>query len=67
MLTFGPNPRSLPGTELFGEEERKEIVDVLDTGVLFRFNHDAARKGHWKARDLEQERPASPGPSMPWP
>ena len=50
-----PKPAIMPGTELFGEEERKEIMDVLDTGVLFRFNHDAARKGHWKARDLEQE------------
>lgn len=45
----------MPGTELFGAEERKEIEDVLSTGILFRFNHDAQRKNIWKARDFEQE------------
>ena len=45
----------MPGTELFGEEEKKEVMDVLNTGVLFRYNHDAARKGHWKSKDFEAE------------
>lgn len=45
----------MPGTELFGEEERKEVMDVLNTGVLFRYNHDAQRQGHWKARAFEAE------------
>jgi 8-amino-3,8-dideoxy-alpha-D-manno-octulosonate transaminase len=45
----------MPGTELFGIEERKEIDEVLETGVLFRFNHDAQRKDRWKARDFENE------------
>lgn len=45
----------MPGTELFGAEERKEINDVLETGVLFRYNHDAQRAGHWKAKDFEAE------------
>ncbi len=45
----------MPGTELFGAEERKEIEDVLSTGILFRFNHDAQRKNIWKAKDFEQE------------
>jgi 8-amino-3,8-dideoxy-alpha-D-manno-octulosonate transaminase len=45
----------MPGTELFGDEERKEVMDVLETGVLFRYNHDAQRKGHWKAKDFEAE------------
>ncbi|MBP6312339.1 MAG: DegT/DnrJ/EryC1/StrS family aminotransferase [Flavobacteriales bacterium] len=45
----------MPGTELFGEEEKKEVMDVLNTGVLFRFNHDAQREGHWKAKDFEKE------------
>lgn len=45
----------MPGTELFGEEEKKEVMDVLNTGVLFRFNHDAQRQGHWKAKDFENE------------
>lgn len=45
----------MPGTELFGAEERKEINDVLETGMLFRYNHDAQRNGIWKARDFEAE------------
>ncbi len=45
----------MPGTELFGAEERKEIEDVLSTGVLFRYNHDALRNNHWKAKDFEAE------------
>ena len=30
----------MPGTELFGQEERKEVNDVMETGMLFRYNHD---------------------------
>ncbi len=45
----------MPGTELFGAEERKEINDVLDTGILFRYNHDQQRNGIWKAREFEAE------------
>ncbi len=45
----------MPGTELFGAEERKEIEDVLSTGILFRFNHDALRNNFWKAKDFEAE------------
>ncbi|NPA37089.1 MAG: DegT/DnrJ/EryC1/StrS family aminotransferase [Chlorobi bacterium] len=45
----------MPGTELFGKEERKEVMDVLETGILFRYNHDEARKGIWKARTFEKE------------
>ncbi|MDX1905047.1 MAG: DegT/DnrJ/EryC1/StrS family aminotransferase [Thermonemataceae bacterium] len=43
----------MPGTELFGQEERKEINDVLESGILFRYNHDDLRNGHWKAREFE--------------
>jgi len=45
----------MPGFELFGKEERKEVQDVLDTGVLFRYGFDQARKGHWKAKTFEME------------
>lgn len=45
----------MPGTELFGAEERKEIEDVLSTGVMFRYNHDAQRNNIWKAKDFETE------------
>jgi 8-amino-3,8-dideoxy-alpha-D-manno-octulosonate transaminase len=45
----------MPGFEIFGEEERKEVEDVLQTGVLFRYGFDGARQGHWKARSFEAE------------
>lgn len=45
----------MPGSEVIGIEEKKEIMDVLETGVLFRYNHDVQRKGIWKAREFEQE------------
>ncbi len=44
----------MPGFEFFGEEERKEVNDVLFTGILMRYGFDAARKGIWKSRELEQ-------------
>ena len=45
----------MPGFEIFGDEERRQVGDVLDTGVLFRYGFDGARKGHWKARTFETE------------
>ena len=45
----------MAGTELFGNEERKEVLDVLETGILFRYNHDNQRNNVWKARTFEQE------------
>ena len=45
----------MPGTELFGIEERKEVNDVMETGILFRYNHDAQRNNIWKAREFEAE------------
>lgn len=45
----------MPGFEIFGEEERKEIDDVMSTGILMRYGFDAQRKGNWKAKELEQK------------
>lgn len=45
----------MPGFELFGALERKEVNDVLDNGVLMRYGFDGMRNGHWKARELEIE------------
>lgn len=45
----------MPGFEIFGDEERKEVSDVLETGVLFRYGFDQARNDHWKARTFESE------------
>jgi 8-amino-3,8-dideoxy-alpha-D-manno-octulosonate transaminase len=43
----------MPGFELFGAEERKEVNDVLETGVLMRYGFDGPRKGIWKAKEME--------------
>jgi 8-amino-3,8-dideoxy-alpha-D-manno-octulosonate transaminase len=45
----------MPGAEWFGDEERKEVMDVLETGILFRYNMEDARNGIWKARTFEEE------------
>ena len=45
----------MPGTELYGAEERKEVNDVMETGIFFRYNHDAQRNGIWKAKEFEAE------------
>lgn len=45
----------MPGFEIFGDEERRQVQDVLDTGVLFRYGFDGARQGHWKAKTFESE------------
>jgi len=43
----------MPGFEIFGDEERKEVMDVLESGVLMRYGFDGARNGHWKVKALE--------------
>ena len=45
----------MPGFEIFGAEERREVEEVLETGVLFRYGFDGVRKGRWKAREMEAE------------
>ena len=45
----------MPGSELFGAEEKKEIMDVLETGITFRYNHEQQRNGHWKAKSFEDD------------
>lgn len=44
----------MPGFELFGEEERKHIEDVMSTGIYMRYGFDGPRKGTWKAKELEE-------------
>ncbi len=43
----------MPGFELFGEQEKKEVLEVLDTGVLMRYGFDGMRNNQWKAKELE--------------
>jgi 8-amino-3,8-dideoxy-alpha-D-manno-octulosonate transaminase len=43
----------MPGFEKWGAEEKKEVMDVLETGILMRYGFDGPRKGIWKAKELE--------------
>ncbi|HET6996186.1 MAG TPA: DegT/DnrJ/EryC1/StrS family aminotransferase [Chitinophagaceae bacterium] len=43
----------MPGFELWGDEERKEVNEVLETGILMRYGFDGLRKGVWKSKELE--------------
>ncbi|MEW6519226.1 MAG: DegT/DnrJ/EryC1/StrS family aminotransferase [Thermodesulfobacteriota bacterium] len=45
----------MPGFEVFGEEEKKEILEVLDTGVLFRYEFPEQRRGVYKVRTFEEQ------------
>lgn len=44
----------MPGFEIFGEEEKKQIMDVLDTGVLFRYEFGEQRKNIYKVLEFEK-------------
>lgn len=44
----------MPGFELFGDAERKQVNDVLESGVLMRYGFDGMRNGHWKAVAFEK-------------
>jgi 8-amino-3,8-dideoxy-alpha-D-manno-octulosonate transaminase len=44
----------MPGFELWSDQERKEINDVLQTGILMRYGFDGPRKGIWKSKELEE-------------
>lgn len=44
----------MPGFEVFGAQERAEVNEVLETGVLMRYGFDAMRQGHYKALEFEQ-------------
>lgn len=45
----------MPGFEIFGDEERREVNEVLETGVLFRYGFEPLRKGRFKAMTFEKE------------
>lgn len=43
----------MPGFELWSDKERKELNDVLQSGILMRYGFDGMRNGHWKSKELE--------------
>ncbi|HOW57143.1 MAG TPA: DegT/DnrJ/EryC1/StrS family aminotransferase [Smithellaceae bacterium] len=44
----------MAGAEMIGKEEIKEIMDVLETGILIRYNFDKERNGVFKCREFEE-------------
>jgi 8-amino-3,8-dideoxy-alpha-D-manno-octulosonate transaminase len=44
----------MPGFEVFGDKEKQEIMDVLETGVLFRYEFGEQRNGIYKVRTFEE-------------
>ncbi len=44
----------MPGFELWSDEERKEVNEVLESGILMRYGFDVQRKGKWKSQELEE-------------
>lgn len=44
----------MPGFEVFGEEEKQQVLDVFDTGILFRYEFTDERNDVYKVREFEQ-------------
>ena len=44
-----------PGSLLFGDEERKELLDLMDNGYLFRYGDEDNPNYKHKVFDFEQE------------
>lgn len=45
----------MPGFEIFGAEEKEQVLEVLESGVLFRYEFAAQRKGVWKVLEFERD------------
>ncbi|WP_457574727.1 DegT/DnrJ/EryC1/StrS family aminotransferase [Desulfolithobacter sp.] len=44
----------MPGFEVFGEEEKQQVLEVFETGVLFRYEFGDQRRGIYKVREFEE-------------
>ncbi|MBM9614169.1 DegT/DnrJ/EryC1/StrS family aminotransferase [Desulfobulbus rhabdoformis] len=44
----------MPGFEIFGAEEKAQVMEVLDSGVLFRYEFAAQRGDVWKVLEFEK-------------
>lgn len=44
----------MPGYEVIGEEERREVLEVLNRKVLFRYDFHAQREGDYKVEAFEK-------------
>jgi len=43
----------MPGFEIFDEQEKQQINEVMEKGFTFRYNFDGMRNDVWKAKELE--------------
>ncbi|HET9826044.1 MAG TPA: DegT/DnrJ/EryC1/StrS family aminotransferase [Chitinophagaceae bacterium] len=44
----------MPGFELWSDKERKEVNEVLESGILMRYGFDGPRRDRWKSKELEE-------------
>ena len=44
----------MAGAELIGAEEKKEVMDILETGIFMRYGFDEERKGIFKVKEFEE-------------
>ncbi len=44
----------MPGFETFGKEEKDQLSEMMETGILMRYNFDNQRNNKWKAREWEE-------------
>lgn len=44
----------MPGFEIFGDEEKHAVLQVLESGVLFRYGFEGQRKEQWRVRQFEE-------------
>lgn len=44
----------MPGFELFDQEEKNQVSQVMETGILMRYGFAALRDNRYKAREMEQ-------------
>ena len=45
----------MPGNELIGKEEKRQVNDVMKRGVLFRYGFEKRRKNIFKVREFEEK------------
>jgi 8-amino-3,8-dideoxy-alpha-D-manno-octulosonate transaminase len=44
----------MAGAELIGKEEKKEVMDILETGIFMRYGFDEERGGIFKVKEFEE-------------
>lgn len=45
----------MPGYEWMGELEKEQVNEVMETGILFRYEFDNERKGLYKVKEFEEK------------